>query len=102
MTAPTLITAANGHNWLVFDALNTPEWRVARDWLSREGFIESGAAIRGLDEAILPSLVRRGVALAAGFDNWSGYYLLAECNEGDQVLLQLANHVAAKDCRSVA
>ncbi len=102
MTAPLLNTAANGHNWLAFEALNTPKWNVALEWLKRDGFVESGSIIRGIDEGILPSFVKQGVTVAAGFDNWSGNYLLAQCQGGDRVILELAKHVAAQDRRSTA
>jgi hypothetical protein len=66
------------------------------------GFAESGGPVSGLDEGILPSFVRRSVTIAAGFDNWSGNYLLGECDESDQIILGLANHVYAVDRRSAA
>lgn len=100
MTEPLLTTAANGHNFLTFEDYDTPQWRLAIEWLKREGFSESGTSVLGLDEGILPSLSRRGVVIAAGFDNWSGNYLLAECEMGDQVISSVANHVSAKDRRA--
>jgi hypothetical protein len=102
MAAPLLSTAANGHNWLIFDAHDSPQWHTAVSWLKRECFVESGTSITAPDERIFPSFVRRSVAIAAGCDNWSGNYLLAQCGEGDQVLLALAGQVAAQDRRSVA
>lgn len=102
MTEPLLLIAANGHNWITFEDYDTPQWRLATEWLRREGFTESGAPIIGLDEGILPSYVKQGVVIAAGFDNWSGNYLLAECDKGDQVILKVANHVSANDRRTAA
>jgi hypothetical protein len=100
MTEPLLVTAANGHNWITFEDYDPPQWRLAIEWLRCEGFKESGASVIGLDEGILPSYVKQDVVIAAGFDNWSGNYLLAECDRGDQVILEVANHVSAKDRRS--
>ncbi|HVK95971.1 MAG TPA: hypothetical protein VM571_14740 [Noviherbaspirillum sp.] len=102
MTNPLLLTAANGHNWITFEDYDTDQWFLAIDWLRREGFNESGAPVIGVDEGVLPSYVKQGVAIAAGFDNWSGNYLLAECDKGDQVILKVANQVSAIDRRSVA
>jgi hypothetical protein len=102
MTEPLLVTAANGHNWITFEDYETPQWRLAIEWLRREGFTESGAPVIGLDEGILPSYIKQGVAIAAGFDNWSGNHLLAECDIGDQVILKVANYVSANDRRTAA
>ena len=102
MTVPLLTTAANGHSFLTFETYGPPQWHMALEWLKRESFVESGVPVFGLDEGILPSFVRHGVTIAAGFDNWSGNYLLAECDEGDQIILGLANYVSAVDRRSVA
>ena len=102
MTVPLLLTASNGRNWLTFEAYDTHQWRKAIEWLRHERFLESGAPVVGADEGILPSFVRQNVTIAAGFDNWSGNYLLAECDEGDRVILDLANYVAAQDRRNLA
>lgn len=100
MSEPLLITAANGHNFLTFEDYDTPQWRLAIEWFKREGFSEAGGPVVGLDEGILPSFVRQEVVIAAGFDNWSGNYLLAECEMGDQVIASVANHVSANDRRA--
>lgn len=100
MTTPLLTLAANGHNWLTFEAYDTAQWFSAVEWLKRHRFAEAGKPVFGGDEAILPSFVREGVCIAAGFDNWSGNYLLAQCHEGDQVILQIASRVSAEDRRA--
>lgn len=38
------------------------------------------------DDIILPDLVGAGIRLKSGWDNWSGYYLLAEDDLGDLFL----------------
>lgn len=100
MSKPSLITAANGHNFLTFEDCDPSQWRLAIEWLKREGFSESGAPVVGFDEGILPSLVKHEVVIAAGFDHWSGRYLLAKCALGDQVIASLASHVLATDRRA--
>jgi hypothetical protein len=42
------------------------------------------------DTIILPDLVGEGLRLKAGWDNWSGYHLLAEDQAGDRFLERLA------------
>ena len=42
--------------------------------------------MRGLDEVIAPDFVRDNIRLLAGWDNWSGYYLLSENAAGDDFL----------------
>jgi hypothetical protein len=100
MTTPLLTLAANGHNFLTFEAYDTAQWLSAVEWLKRNRFAEADDPVFGADEAILPSFVRGTVSIAAGFDNWSGNYLLAQCHEGDQVILEIAARVSAEDRRA--
>jgi len=99
MAEPLLMTAANGHNEITFEDYETVKWYSAVEWLKHEGFAECGDKVLELDEEILPSFVKQGVTIAAGFDNWSGNYLLAECDMGDEVILKIANYIAAVDRR---
>lgn len=104
METPLLLKAANGRNLLEFEAYDSPQWFLAVDWLTAQGFtrralLTESQQVIGCDEGIMPSFVREGVSLAAGWDNWSGNYLLAECELGDGLLLELARHVAAVDRR---
>lgn len=101
MAAPALLIAANGHKWMTFEDYDTPQWRLAIEWLMREGFTEAGKQVVWLDEGILPSYVKQGITIAAGFDNWVGNYLLAECDRGDEVILKLSIHTSSTD-RSAA
>ena len=41
-------------------------------------------------ESILPDLVGTDFRLEAGWDNWSGFYLLSEDRTGDEFLRRLA------------
>lgn len=99
VTTPILQTAGNGHDWITFEAYDTPEWHMAVQWLKHEGFMESGLPVVGRDEWILPSFVRGEIVIAAGFDTWSGNYLLAQCKLADDVILTLAELVSAVDRR---
>ncbi|WP_316674885.1 hypothetical protein [uncultured Tolumonas sp.] len=99
MTTALLTIAANGHNFLTFEDYETNQWRLALEWLKGSGFSESRTSIVTIDEGILPSFVRNSVTIAAGFDNWSGNYLLANCEIGDQIIIALARHVSADDHR---
>jgi hypothetical protein len=101
MTKALLTTAANGHNFLTFEDYETHQWRLALEWLKSAGFSESGTPIVTLDEGILPFFVRNSVTIATGFDNWSGNYLLANCEIGDQIILALANYVSVDDRRAM-
>ena len=102
MTEPLLTVAANGHLFLTFEEFETPQWQEALTWLANQAFQQTGDTVKGLDEALLPSFVRHSVSIAAGYDNWAGSYLLAECLQGDAVLVDLARHVGAQDRRPVA
>jgi hypothetical protein len=107
MEIPLLLTAANGRNFLTFEAYDTPQWFAAVDWLTDQRFERTSQAagvqsVLGLDEGIMPSFVREEITILAGWDNWSGNYLLAECENGDKVLATLANHVAAEGRRPAA
>ncbi|SMC29333.1 hypothetical protein SAMN02745857_03772 [Andreprevotia lacus DSM 23236] len=100
MTEKSLLTTtANGHNFLTFEGRNTGKWREARDWLLREGFVESGRNVIGVDEGVFPSFIKQEISIAAGFDHWSGDYLLATCTMGDNIIVSLANYLAAQDRR---
>ena len=79
MTEPLLTVAANGHLFLTFEEFETPQWQEALTWLANQAFQQTGDTVKGLDEALLPSFVRHTVSIAAGYDNWAGSYLLAEC-----------------------
>ena len=53
------------------------------------GFEREGEAVLGMDEGILSSFVKGGLTIAAGWDNWSGNYLLSESQAADEVLKQI-------------
>ena len=96
MNKPRLHTAANGHAAIVFEEYDSPEWFEEYDspeWFeavflleSEQDFKRVGEAVMGMDEGILPSFVRGAISIEAGWDNWSGNYLLSESNDGDEVI----------------
>lgn len=87
---PTLQTAANGHLTIDFNALPESHWEALTTRLMETGgFHRIGQTVMGLDEAILPSFQRAGLTLAAGWNIWSGHYLLSECAAGDEFLRTL-------------
>lgn len=55
-------------------------------WLRSQGFRRDGRDVVGLDEAIAPDYVRGDLRLNAGWDRWSGYYLMAVNAAGDDFL----------------
>jgi hypothetical protein len=90
----SLETAANGHRQLDWTAASHRDyvilcWRLRfQHGLRREG---RGAFLG--DDLILPDLVRDGLRLKSGWDNWSGYYLLSEDQAGGRFLERLATEV---------
>jgi len=59
------------------------------------GFDRDGDPVMGMDEGILPYFIKGEAKIAAGWDNWSGNYLLSESKEGDSVLEYIINAVNA-------
>ncbi len=87
---PLLHTAANGHLMICFEDQASTAWFVAQNYLELNlGFARSGQAIIGAGEGIYPSFSRGQVEISAGWDTWSGDYLLASCWAGDEVLRQV-------------
>jgi len=94
--SPSLHKAANGY--LTLDFNDAPEtcWRGVAIRLGNEfGFVREGQALCGVDEAIFPNFVSSTCTIKAGYDNWSGNYLLSQSAEGDIVLQKLFSEVHA-------
>jgi hypothetical protein len=86
----TLHTAANGHLTLNLNNTPTESWLALSARLVNEfGFRRSGNAVTSVDERIHQSFERPELKLAAGWDNWSGHYLLSESAPGDEFLRSL-------------
>lgn len=87
---PRLHRAANDHLTLDFETVDTPLWSaIATHLESTLGFARVGHAVEGAGEGIHPDFRKGDVRLSAGWDEWSGDYLLANCARGDALLTSL-------------
>lgn len=87
---PDLHTASNGFLSLGVGDYDSPLAVSISDFLETDwGFTRDGPAVFGMDEGVSPNFVRGEIVLAAGWDNWSGQYLLSNSNEGDAILRQI-------------
>ncbi|WP_338520047.1 hypothetical protein [Alteromonas gracilis] len=90
MKQPKMLVAANDHVVINFEEFDSKLWSDAVKHLEIHlGFSRCGERVAGLDEGILPSFVNGKVSIEAGWDNWSGNYLLSTCGAGDKVLSNL-------------
>lgn len=86
----SLHTAANGHLFLEFGDYDSKLWEeISRHLEAELGFNRVGDAVVGCDEGIRQSFERNGLLISAGWDNWSGDYLLSESSLGDELLQSL-------------
>lgn len=92
----TLYPAANGHLTLDFDDEPEELWEYVEVHLLSEGFVRDGVEVLGPGQSIFPGFVREGIALAAGWDEWSGNYLLATSEDGDHFLTSLYTYLKEK------
>ena len=91
---PLLNTAANGHLMISFEDRDSRAWLVARNYLELElGFQRGGQLVIGAGEGIHPSFSRDNIDISAGWDTWSGDYLLATYPAGDDVLRKVFTFV---------
>jgi hypothetical protein len=87
MNKPRLHTAANGHAAIDFEEYDSPEWFEAVFLLeSEQGFQRTGEAVMVMDEGVMPSFVKGEISIEAGWNNWSGNYLLSASKDGDEVI----------------
>ena len=83
--------AANGHLSLEFGEASDAAWADLSALLVNEyKFTRVGNAVLGAAEQIHQSFQAPEFTLAAGWDNWSGHYLLSESAEGDAFIERLA------------
>lgn len=81
-----LEVAANGRT-LATRPDGTALWNAwLKAWLRFQGFRRDGVEVVGSDEAIAPDYVRGDLRLNAGWDRWSGFYLMAVDEAGDDFL----------------
>jgi hypothetical protein len=87
---PSLSIAANGHLTLDFGDYDSVAYQQVCAKLENElGFVRHGRTVAGLDEGVSPSFTRAELEISAGWDNWSGSYLLANSDAGDAILRRL-------------
>ena len=87
---PSLSIAANGHVTLDFGEYDSVAYHQVCAKLENElGFSRQGDTVSGLDEGISPSFLRAELEISAGWNDWSGTYLLANSDAGDAILRRL-------------
>lgn len=83
--------AANGHLLLELGDASDAAWADLTALLVDEyKFIRVGSAVLGAGEKIHQAFQAPEFTLAAGWDNWSGHYLLSESAEGDSFIERLS------------
>ena len=86
MKKATLIQASNGFCEITTDSLIV-RMKLGILLTIRYGFYRWGVCIPAVtDDAIHPSFIRFNQCILTGWDNWMGYYLLAENEETDSFL----------------
>lgn len=83
--------AANGHLSLELGDASDAAWAALAALLVNEyKFTRVGSAVLGAGEQIHQSFQAPEFTLAAGWDSWSGHYLLSESAAGDAFIERLA------------
>lgn len=83
--------AANGHLSLELGDAPDAAWSDLTALLVNEyKFTRVGSAVLGAGAQIHQSFQAPEFTLAAGWDNWTGHYLLSESAEGDAFIERLA------------
>ncbi|MBB1387775.1 hypothetical protein H5119_20065 [Pseudoalteromonas sp. SG45-5] len=91
MNKLSISEAANKHVTIDFNDYDNPKWSEAEKILEVElSFDRIGNQVAGIDEGIFPSFIKDDIKIDAGWDNWSGCYLLSTSKQGDELLKQLA------------
>ena len=83
---PTLRTAANGHLHLELNDAPDHQWQWLNTHLEAMGFQRVGEPVLTVSQSIFPDFRRGELRLLAGYDDYAGFYLLAESADGDEVL----------------
>jgi hypothetical protein len=83
--------AANGHLVLELGDASDAVWAdLAARLVNEYEFTRVGSPVLGAGEQIHQSFQSPEFTLAAGWDNWSGHYLLSESVQGDAFIEELA------------
>ena len=84
-----VVVAANGHVMVNWPDAGHNFYNLLCLWLRvRYRLRGEGQSVFSPDDIILPDLVGEDIRLSRGWDNWSGYYLLASDEAGDRLLKQ--------------
>ncbi|MDB5959036.1 MAG: hypothetical protein JWP59_330 [Massilia sp.] len=99
MQKPLLTVAANGRLCLTFEEYASSLMSDISMYLETKlGFARVGPTVVGLDEGISQDFVKDDIRISAGWNNWSGEYLLSTSDDGDALLTTL---FAAITCENV-
>ena len=91
MNKLSISEAANKHVTIDFNDYDNPQWSEAENILEVElSFVRIGNKVAGIDEGIFRSFIKGDIKIDAGWDNWSGCYLLSTSEKGDELLKTLA------------
>ncbi|WP_226705218.1 hypothetical protein [Microbulbifer elongatus] len=88
------VTVSNGHlSYEIYDA-KSEFVPVLGELLQREfGYSPVGMPAIGLSE-VVAEVELNGTKLGLGWDNWSGEYVMAFCEEGDLLIKTIANYLS--------
>ena len=85
--------AANGHTtYEIFYAVPDILFEISSILVVKFGCTQPDLPIVGLDEVI--TQCRKGnIELGLGWDNWSGFYVLANSSEGDELVKEIGTYL---------
>jgi hypothetical protein len=88
------VTISNGHlSYEIYDA-KSEFVPVLGEILQNEfGFSPIGSPAIGLSE-VVAEIELSGIKLGLGWDNWSGAYVMAHCEQGDSQINKIANFLS--------
>jgi hypothetical protein len=88
------ITAKNGHLSFEIEQANTKFVPVLSELLRKHyGFTAVGEPAIFVSE-VVAEIELSGLKLGIGWDNWSGAYVMAFCNEGDGHIKKMASFLS--------
>lgn len=89
-----LFTVSNGHLSYEIDDANSELVPVIGQLLQNEfGFVPTAGPSIGLNEVAI-ELVLAGTKIGLGWDTWSGAYVMAFTEEGDQYIKKIAGFLS--------
>lgn len=86
-------TVANGHLSYDIEIFEAGHIFPVATRLEKElGFESKGLPIFGL-ETVLLEMQRDGVKITVGWDHWSGLFIMADDDAGDEAIREIASHL---------